>query len=144
MSVMKTFCGCVSTKTGSLAILAFYIVSFIRKLESFLASIQQFLVITFNIPVFLHPRLAPKILLTSRSYGSIYCFVKRRVCVKHETASPIRWILILLSWITFKIFLYTDCRNWPSGSLLTEDRQRRLWEDAGGERPPRGVSVRGQ
>jgi len=26
MSVMKTFCGCVSTKTGSLAILAFYII----------------------------------------------------------------------------------------------------------------------
>ena len=27
MSVMKTFCGCVSTKTGSLAIIGFYIVS---------------------------------------------------------------------------------------------------------------------
>ena len=109
MSVMKTFCGCVSTKTGSLAILAFYIVSFIRKLESFLVSIQQFLVITFNIPVFLHPCVAPKILLTSRCYRSIYCFVKRTnrcveayVCVRlqlyksmrhvmHETASPIQF-----------------------------------------------------
>ena len=27
MSVMKTFCGCVSTKTGSLAILGLYLVS---------------------------------------------------------------------------------------------------------------------
>ena len=27
MSVMKTFCGCVSTKTGSLAILGLYMVS---------------------------------------------------------------------------------------------------------------------
>ena len=73
---MKTFCGCVSTKTGSLAILAFYIVSFIHDLDSFLVSISSSsLHPTFqhiDIPVFLHPSLAPKILLTSRSSGTIH------------------------------------------------------------------------